>query len=419
MSNSLFNYLDYLNDGTDINSEFLEDIKYEIDSRFYQYGSHFKANTENKIFFFMQRISFFRKLLKGLLKKVFHNHKTSKNIAVSSAYFEIQNELVNIGYNCISVPWLDSNDNPLLFYKLQNFSNQIKRCNFSEIDRLFTNYQNIRIELKNYYSKSEIKLLILPQDMGVFERVSIRIFKELKKKTYIFSHGLPARYNSIDDNKTDYLVVWGNKIRDNYIKAGFNKNKILVSGHPLFKKYNITDIKLKSSFDKILVLSKSLNGTPYSTGVRISDRTNLLIYLYQIKEELLKFGVKSVKFRPHPSENINWYYNFIDSDFFIIDSNKSVTDSFKESTLVIGPTSTMFVNSILNDVNYLVYEPMNSENDLNNFPLVPPFDSSDERLMISKSPLDLYENLKNIPTVETSIILDYVKPKFDISFLKK
>lgn len=417
MNSNPHNYLNDLKDKTDLNSEFLEDIKYEIDARMYQYGNHFKANYDNKIFQLKQKLFYFLVLIKAIFKKTYNKKKDSTNIVISSAYFGIQDELINIGFDCINVPWLEASNNFFLYYKLQQYKIRLRQCNFSEINSLFKNYVRIKAELENYYSKSNIKLLILPQDMGVFERLSIRIFKKLKKKTYIFSHGLPGRYNNIDDNKTDFLVVWGDMIKQNYIKAGFNENKIFVSGHPLYQQININDIKLKSSLNNILVLSKSLNGTPHSKGVRVSDRTNLLLYLNQIKNELVKFGVKSVTFRPHPSENINWYYNYIDVNFFTLDTNKSIAESFKEATLVIGPTSTMFIDSILNNVNYLVYEPSNSGYDLNNFPLVSPFDSSDKRLIISKCPSDLSNNLKNIPLVELSILLDYIKPEFDISFL--
>lgn len=418
MNNNSNNYLDYLQAKTEFNSEFFVDIKYELDARFYQYGNQFKANNDDRLFELKQILFSLYVLFTGLASKFFKRNKSSKNIIITSAYFKLQKELVNIGYDCINVPWLDSSINILLYLKLQKFRNKLKRCDFSEINTLLMDYIDIKAELKNHYSKNEIKLLILPQDMGIFERISIRIFKELNKKTYIFSHGLPGRYNHIDDNKSDFLVVWGEKIKQNYIKVGFNETKILVSGHPLYKKIDISSLRLKSSLNNILVLSKSLNGTPHSTGTRTSDRTNLILYLFQIKNELIKQGVKFVRFRPHPSENIKWYYKYIDANFFILDKYKSISDSLKEATIVIGPTSTMFIDAILNNVNYLVYEPNFDGNDLNNFPFVPPFDSSDKRLIISKNITELSHNLKILPLVDTSIILEYIQPNFDISFLK-
>jgi hypothetical protein len=79
----------------------------------------------------------------------------------------------------------------------------------------------------------------------------------------------------------------------------------------------------------------------------------------------------------------------------------------------------MFIDAILNNVNYLVYEPSNGEYDMHNFPLVSPFDSSDYRVVVAKNSVELSKNLKNIPLVEPSILLDYIEPNFDISFLKQ
>jgi hypothetical protein len=358
-------------------------------------------------------------MLKSLTQKK-NNKKSSESIAISSAYFNLQKEFVQIGYKCFNVPWLEPNNNLLLYYKLQKFKNNIKECKFSEFDLLLKEYLIIRNELTNYFSKIEIKVLILPQDMGVFERMSIRIFKELKKKSYVFSHGLPGRYNNIDDNKTDYLVVWGKKIKENYVKYGINDNKILVSGHPVYKNYTIENIKLRSSLSKILVLSKSINGTPHSVGVGISDRTNSLLYLSQIKNELLKLGVKSVKLRLHPSENIDWFRNYIDTNFFDIDLNKSVIKSINEATLVIGPTSSVFLESLLSGVNYILFEPtLKNGYSFDNVKLVPPFDNSDNRVPCANDINTLKDILKNKKEVDCTIIKDYCSDKFEIEMITK
>jgi hypothetical protein len=417
MSSTPNDYLDYLNQDGVFEENFLSDLKYEIDSKLYQYGNHFIANNENKLFLYKQRLVYIYRALRGLMH-IFFGNKKLQNIVISSAYFTVHTELNKNGYHCFNVPWLEPNLNFKLYLKLQKFNYRIKNCKFSEINSLYEDYLMIRDSLKKIYSNPEIKFLILPQDVGAFERISIRIFKELNKKTFLFSHGLPGRYNCIDDNRTDILAVWGKTIKENYVKAGISAEKIKITGHPLYH-FDPTKIKLKSSLDNILVLSKSINGTPHSTGVRISDRTNLLLYLFQIKKELLKVGIKSVKFRPHPSENPKWYYNYIDADFFIMDTNKSIINSFQEASIVIGPTSSMFIDAIVNNVNYLVYEPSNGEYDMHNFPLVSPFDSSDDRVVVAKDSADLGKNLQNIPLVEPSILLDYIEPNFDISFLKQ
>ena len=39
----------------------------------------------------------------------------------------------------------------------------------------------------------------------------------------------------------------------------------------------------------------------------------------QIKEVLQTMKVSNARIRFHPSQNIKWYSNFIDNDFFIVD----------------------------------------------------------------------------------------------------
>jgi len=226
---------------------------------------------------------------------------------------------------------------------------------------------------------------------------------------------LPGRYNSFDDNRSDFLIVWGEKIKENYINVGVNPNKIYVSGHPYYKTLNT--LNLKFSFDDILVLNNSIDGAHHSDGIIMGDRGNSILYLFSIERELKRLGVKSVRFRPHKEENIDWYYKFINDDFFKPDVN-NFSESLKRSTLIIGPTSTVFLESIYYGVNYLVYEPSNEGKNLLNQQLVPPFDGSDSRTPVAKTEDDLKYVLKNKTKVDTSIFSDYISSPFDLSFVK-
>jgi hypothetical protein len=249
--------------------------------------------------------------------------------------------------------------------------------------------------------------------------MSIKIFKKLNKPSYVFLHGIPGRYNNIDENRTDYLVVWGKKIKQNFVKAGINEKKIIISGHPSYKNYDLSKIKLRTGLDKVLVLSKSMWLSPQGDGVQLADRGNIILYLLEIQEVLKRKNVKFVKFRPHPSENIDWYYKFISKDFFRPDLNSNITESINQSSLVIGSTSTSFLNSIMNNVNYIIYEPTNNKNDLLNFPLNPPFDNNDERAVVANSKEQLFEKIINNSIVDKEILLDYIDPNYNLDFLNK
>jgi len=253
--------------------------------------------------------------------------------------------------------------------------------------------------------------------MSPYEKMSVAIFKELGKKSFVFLHGLPGRYNNIDDNRADYLVVWGKKIKDLYVATGVDPDKIYISGHPGYGTYDFEKIKIRSGLDNILVLSKSMNGGQHSDGVRLSDRGNLILYLLKIEAVLKSIGVKSVRFRPHPSENIRWYYQYIDKNFFKTDNSASISQSLRSSSMVIGPTSSVFIDSLMNGVNYMVFEPSIEKIDITNYPLVPPFDKSDPRVVVSFTEDELKTSLLNRDIVEISVLSDYVQDNFDISFI--
>ena len=270
-------------------------------------------------------------------------------------------------------------------------------------------------KLIDFYREKKIKSLFVPNDMGFFGNLSIAICKQISIPSFIFLHGLPGRYNNIDDHRSDYLIVWGEKTREYYIKMGKEYNKIFVSGHPYYK---TSPISLKFSLDNILILTKPQNGAQQSNGIILADRANQILYLYSVEKVLKSLGVKSVRFRPHPSENGNWYLKYLNKIFYHLDSG-NLQDSINKSTLIIGPTSTVFLESLYYEVNYVIYELSLNNIDLVNWPLVPPFDGTDAKIPVAKNEEELYYILKNKIAVDPSCFNDYISTPFDLSFVKK
>ncbi len=98
-----------------------------------------------------------------------------------------------------------------------------------------------------------------------------KIFEEINKPSFIFLHGLPARMNNFDDNRTKYLIVWGEKIKDAYVNmGGFDPNKIFVSGNRNYKNYNTKELKF--DFTDIVVLTCSMPGGQNTVKIQIIDR---------------------------------------------------------------------------------------------------------------------------------------------------
>ncbi len=269
--------------------------------------------------------------------------------------------------------------------------------------------------LKRYFANFRINAIFVPNDISFFENLSINVCKQVDIPSFTFLHGLPGRYNNIDENRSDYLIVWGEKIKENYIKAGIDRSKIFVSGHPFYKE--LAHTSLRFSLDAPLIITKSMSGAQHSDAVVLADRGNSILYLYMVQKVLKKLGINHAKFRPHPSENSQWYLKFIDRNFYQPDHD-DLQRSLREASAVIGPSSTVFLESLYSGTNYVCFEPAMNGLDLTNFRTVPPFDGSDERLPVARNEEELELIVKERVGVDLRIFGDYIKMPFDLSFVK-
>lgn len=420
-----FYLLDYLKDNQKNKKEKIDLLKYELDQRIYYFGGHFKRSREKEIILSQTGFARFKYFLRNiyafclLFKTV---KKSSGKIIISDAYFSVNARLAGLGLNILrplhSLVW---GGRPAGNFKILSefiaLDKVIRSGDFRELlsDSFLKQLDLFTDQLTEYYRSLGVDALIVPNDISFFEQLNIQVFKRLGKPSFIFSHGgPPGRYNIYDENQTDYLIVWGEKIKQHYIKSGFKPDKIIVSGHPFYERLSAEP--LRYGLDNILVISKSLNGAQHRGGVVLADRGNLIVYLNQVQAALEELGVKKARLRVHPSENINWYFKFIDQDFFSPDQ-ESLVDSLKKSTLVIGPTSTVFLESIYYGVNYLVYEPTVQGTDMSGYPLVPPFDGSDQKVPAANDEASLRQILREKKIVDKTIFNDYIDTPFSLKGL--
>ncbi len=421
--------LDYLKDSGLINQAKLDLLKYELDQRIYYYGNHFKHSKENEIIcsktlkwncrYLLQYILIYVYIIFYLLFK--DNKRHNKKTIISNAYFSVNEELKKLGFDILRpIHNLIVGGGVQKFKIIREFTRidrKIRIGNFNYLlsDNFLKELDLFENDLMEYYKSINVDALVVSNDISFFEQLNIRIFKKLGKPSFIFLHGLPGRYNIYDDSQADYLIVWGEKIKQNYIDAGFKSDKILVSGHPFYSQ--LPNQPLRNSFENILVVSKSLHGAQQRDEVRIADRGGIIVYLNQIADALKKLGVQGARLRVHPSENINWYFKFIDKEFFVED-NEPLQESLQKTTLVVGPTSTIFLESIYYGVNYLVYEPTVGGVDLSGYPPVNPFDGSDSRVPVAKDEKELEKILIEKKIINKSVFNDYISTPFDIKKIR-
>lgn len=417
--------LKYLKERNNIDDRTYDNLRYTLEGHIYYFGAHFKSPFEGKTTFDVKG-----ELVK-ILKEIYIRYKYTRKKAggketrvVSNAYFNFNDKLRQTGFDILEPTWaVRKSTNSILgdlqFYKkTEKILKHLHGSDFNHLisDSFLKEVGFFREMLMEQYRHDDIRALFVPNDVSFCENLSIGIFKELKRPSFIFLHGMPGRYNSIDESRSDYLIVWGEKIKEYYINNGFSPDRVLVSGHPYYG--SISGKDLRSDLSDILVLAKIGVGAHHSDGVRLYDRGNIIVYLLEVQNVLKQQGVKKVRLRLHPSAGKDWIYKFIDKDFFELDV-LPLNASLKRSSLVIGPTSTVFLEAVHSGVNYLVFEPSENDTTLLNESLVPPFDGSEKDIPVAKNEQELAYNLKNNVMVNPEVLNGYISAPFDIGFLRE
>ena len=409
-----FNFTKYLLEKA--GNSHLQYFEHELSSCFYMNKTIDKKlaiNVKNK---FINNIKYFI----GIINKINSNQKKFKNTIISTSYFDIDNKLRQKGYRVSRPPWNFDIHNIKMFNnnfydQFGNFNKVISDGLTSVLSSDFSKAYNLfEKDISLFIDKIDSPALFLPSDSTFTEKTLIKAYKNVNKPSFIFSHGgLPASYKPYRFNSTDYLLVWGEKIKENYVMAGFDEKKIIVTGHPYYKNL-LPNTNLRFDLKNILIISKSILGSQKNDGkIRLQDHTNSLLYLYELRDFLLSLGVKSVRLRLHPSENKVWYQKNIDNNFFKFD-HESLKNSLLASSLVIGPKSTVFIESLYYGVNYILYEPAINGLDMNKLELTSPFEKNNDRIPFATNISDLKYVIDNKLNVDYSVLSDYIKTPFDL-----
>jgi hypothetical protein len=414
--------LKYIIDTKPHNKIYYDYLKYDLDKFIYYYGAHYKSHNEvsNKSAK-VQLLEGIKNILISLLS--LKSKKDDRVKILSTAYFRMESLINNQEGNRVLItrpPWSHlGNWNELYDYDLYKrcykIQKKLQRGSFYELisDDFIEQLKTLEKAIKIYIISNNIKAIFLAHDMGFFEKLAIKICQELEIPSFIFVHGLQFYINNIEFNRTDYLVVWGQLSKIDFIKKGFNAEKIIVSGHPRYSLTTTSLDKLKFDINNILVLTKSIQGVPYSDKVILTDRSNSLYYLYTIQNALQKIGVKQVRFRPHPSESGFWYQKYIDTNFFKLD-NDLLDKSLQLSSLVIGPTSTVFLEALLAGVNYIIYEPNINDKGLDNLNVVSMYNGDNPKVPVASTEDELLHIISQKKNVDLTIMEDIIDKKFNI-----
>jgi hypothetical protein len=407
-----FYFYEYLKRSLQSDEYFLELIKYELDARIYRHGEHFRASEKFSIIRFIISLG-----LKILYVFVHGRKKNLKNALLFNANLYLKEPLIKGGFNLISTEttfrsklYVIGGLRILLKIELIRFCIATREIPYLLSNHFHKRIQSLKKDLKGLIEENDIRGLLLSNDMAFLEKLLIEIFKELKRPSFVYLHGIPTTYNVVDNSRSDFMVVWSEKIKQIYTNIGVKQEKILVAGNPLYS--NVQPAINSYDLDSILIISHSITQSPENSDQFIvQDRGALLTYLYSIQEVLKGLGVKCVKLRVHPSENSEWYKKNIDNSFYSLDSIH-LHDTLQTSSLVIGPISTVFFDTLRAGKNYIMYEPLVKHRTVKNFRLVQPFNGVDPRIPVANSEEELKYLISNKVVVSDGVLNDYAGSSF-------
>jgi hypothetical protein len=380
MERYLINYLKE-NTSDEICKKYIDFFKCEMDWFIYNYGEHISRYISRK----GKKIGVISKQILNTLI-LFQKVKTFKDkINILSGNHLIKKiYLWNLGFNPLSSIFqplgkrqiigdtmsikLDERIRKAIYW--DSFRDLYNKDLFLELEE---NQKNIIKQFKEF----NIRALLLWNAQYFSSKYLIDISKQIGIPSMVFSHGLPGIYSKEIDNRTDFLMVWGERIKENYVRCGIEPTKIFITGNPKYKYINIPKT-LRNSLNNILIIppaSAMYHQTEWGTPV-LMDRSSIILYLFQVQKVLQEVGVTSAKVRPHPNMNKPWVFQFLDTSFYKLD-NDPLLESLDNSSLVIGSTSTVFLESLLTGVNYLIFEPQENGISLMNSRVVSPFDGTD------------------------------------------
>ena len=400
-------------------SEMVDLLSAELSSACFGFGDHLNyAHRRNwSIIKELKRVISIKTRLKKMLvdqkKKSFRG-----NFVSYQGYFNtnaLSDAFAEKGMTLCEVPWING-DEKTIFSKNNKLSKKLRTESVAgiigeEIHELLKKLQNL---IDDYYNSDRIAGLILPFDCYYIQRIAIKSARKNGIPSMVYLHGLPGVYSSVDNNQGDYLAVWGEAIRQEYIKRGVDGKKIIVVGHPQFS--GMTSNKTQRfSFERVVVLTHSLPGGLATDEKNAPRRDGCMAYPWMVEGVLRKLGVTSALLRPHPGENKFWYKNVVNSEFYVFDRDP-IEKSLSKATLVIGPSSTVWLNAHKAGVHYQVFEPVleNGKNVIG-FDVVAPFNGSDTRLSAAKNSDELLHVLREKIVTDTGIFNNWAGEKHDVS----
>lgn len=416
-----------LNSTKNIPSETLEILKYEIDKHLYYFGSHFRHGYDRRYHELRDQIQettvgliSILQILEGRpnwINRLLEREQDNP-IVLCNGYFDWTDHLRDQSLRVEWPIWVRDpgfGEETALLHEACNLMLKLCQTHFqvfiaAELRQLL---ERVMRQVTNFVGHPAFRALVVPYTQPPFENLTIREFRKRGKLTILTLHSeignLPCWYQQMEMD-VDYYAVFGTHQANTLVNSGLSPDRVVVTGHPLYRSVPISDCRF--SFDDVLVLTRSIGGAPTWSAPLISNRAHCMEFLLRVQRILQEFGVSRARLRLHPSEGPEWYNEVIDHTFYQIEE-VSLNEALKRSTLIVGGASTVYLEARILGVAYVFFEP--PEYNCGRYwanALGPPFDGKDPFVPIAHTDDDVRRIIRDRNTLNPIM----VKARFGTSF---
>lgn len=404
----------------ELTSHYIDLLKNDLDTMLYGNNPSFMGRNLH----LPSKYSIWKSDRRRTIKRLIKPNKADRDLknVLSTMYFGTNEDFLKYNIKIYSTPLRPLanviDKKPLrelrnIYFSMLQSGTFMGMLNKEKITRLET----LKEEIADIFVQNKIEAFFTHNDEEFCNRYLSEVCKKVEIPSFEFLHGLPGVYTPSINTRTDYLCVWGEKIKENYINNGFTKERIYVTGAPRFSKFTQKVEKLRNTFDDILVAPSGAcmwiqHGWIMDEHGDQNDSL-LILYIYQVEHVLKQFGVKHARLRPHQTVDKQWVAKYIDTDFYTFDY-ESVNDSLSHSSMVIGPHSTLMMDALINGVNYYVYDPGENGYTVRGAKIIPPYDGKDGYVRVAQTEEELIEAIRQQFILDSKFLDGYLQP-FDLS----
>lgn len=406
----MINYLAYAESHCALTKENFDLLFFQLNKRIWYHSPYWNGSigriycTSNKA---NRKLAIFHHFLSKIsqMKKKILRYYDEEDIIVFEGYFNSQ---IDLPYK--TVPPLDFSFVDMKHKKKMRKIAEMQSIIENEgLEYLLSSDMNSRLEemksiLYDLYADNRIKAFFSFQDCEFWTRLLLLVFRRLKKPSFVYIHGMPEIYRT---HRSDFLLVWSKKMQENYIEAGVSPDRIFIIKDLKYYKKPVT--MKPFSLDKVIVFGYSICGAVDTSSMEFCRNFSIgILFAEMVKTVLQKYNVKRAVFKPHPSENPEWYVKNIDQSFYSVETTMNQGRLFGSVTLAIGPTSTMLIDSVYHGVPYILFEPVYGGEELSDFKACPPFDGTDKFVPVCRTEDDLYNAIQNRRHAGQNVFYEYI-----------